>query len=296
MRVHVHKRSGKFLTTIDIHDSATLDEFKAEFEKQFHYYPERQRFTLKDPKDQGADKAVKDGKLADSGVENESTLYFKDLGVQISWRLVFVLEYLGPLIIFPVLYAMPHLVYGEPVQHSLTQKLAFFLVVAHYLKREFESFFVHRFSNATMPFIRLPINCGHYWVLGGILIAYYVLHPRHQAPFTGTLMPLFLAGVMIGAEVMNCQTHIILRNLRPRGSKTRGVPKGAGFDLCSCANYTWESLAWISFALLVNTLTTWIFVCAAIGQMASWAQKKHKRYRVDPDYPKNRSAIFPYIL
>ena len=33
-------------------------------------------------------------------------------GVQISWRLVFVLEYLGPLLIFPALYFYPSIVYG----------------------------------------------------------------------------------------------------------------------------------------------------------------------------------------
>eukprot|EP01055_Gregarina_sp_Pseudo9_P004447 Gregarina_sp_Pseudo_9__4446@NODE_45_length_5109_cov_42_945957_g42_i0_p2_GENE_NODE_45_length_5109_cov_42_945957_g42_i0NODE_45_length_5109_cov_42_945957_g42_i0_p2_ORF_typecomplete_len293_score2_56Steroid_dh/PF02544_16/2_7e41ubiquitin/PF00240_23/0_14ubiquitin/PF00240_23/1_2e04_NODE_45_length_5109_cov_42_945957_g42_i05031381 len=292
MKVHVHKRNGKFLGTLTVAEDATLEEFKLEFDRQFHYYPERQRYTVKDPRGP----VVKDGKLIDSGVEDNSVIFFKDLGVQISWRLVFVLEYMGPLIVFPICYCFPQYVYGQKASHSLTQQLAFFLVMVHYLKREFESLFVHRFSNATMPFYRLPINCGHYWILGGVLIAYFVCHPKYQSPWAGTWPPVLLALIMMLCEVMNFKTHIILRNLRPRGSKTRGIPRGSGFDQCSCANYTWESIAWIAFSIMVNTLTTWVFTAAAIGQMISWAQKKHKKYKTMSDYPKNRTAIIPRIL
>lgn len=56
-------------------------------------------------------------------------------------------------------------------------------------------------------------------------------------------------------EFANLQTHIILRNLRPRGSKKRGIPEGWGFGLIACANYFWESCAWITFCALTNTLT-----------------------------------------
>lgn len=51
-------------------------------------------------------------------------------------------------------------------------------------------------------------------------------------------------------EFLNLNTHIVLKNLRKPGSQERGIPRGWGFDLVSCANYFWESMCWLTFALL----------------------------------------------
>ena len=69
----------------------------------------------------------------------------KDLGAQISWMTVFVIEYvsmtllyavlplrnascwqIGPLIVHPLVYHFPKLFYGRDVQHSLLQKYVSF--------------------------------------------------------------------------------------------------------------------------------------------------------------------------
>lgn len=64
MKIHVHKRSGKHLATLQVKDDATVESFKDLFYAQRkvlqsrrilllltgHYYPERQRFTMKDRK------------------------------------------------------------------------------------------------------------------------------------------------------------------------------------------------------------------------------------------------------
>jgi len=53
----------------------------------------------------------------------ELRIVVKDLGMQLSWRLVYMIEYLGPLLIFPLLLLWPALCYGwtQPVLHSHTQ-------------------------------------------------------------------------------------------------------------------------------------------------------------------------------
>jgi very-long-chain enoyl-CoA reductase len=48
-------------------------------------------------------------------------------------------------------------------------------------------------------------------------------------------------GIFILSELGNLYTHVLLSNLRPAsGSKQRPIPKGFGFDLVSCPNYTFE--------------------------------------------------------
>ena len=173
----------------------------------------------------------------------------------------------------------------------------------HFIKRELETVFVHRFSNATMPVTRLPINCGHYWGLNGLLIGYFLFHPLYQEPQRYEGMNWILAGVFLVAEGLNLQTHLILRDLRPQGTKKRGVPQGAGFGLVSCANYSWELVAWGAFAVLSQCFTSYLFLLVSFVTLVDWAKTRHRRYLKEfdgkegrPLYPPGRKALIPFLL
>jgi very-long-chain enoyl-CoA reductase len=93
------------------------------------------------------------------------TLVFKDLGLQIGWDTVFYIEYFGPILMHSLFYWLPQLFYSQPgggyPAKSYVQTLAYVCVVAHYVKRELETAFVHRFSAATMPFRNVFKNSFH---------------------------------------------------------------------------------------------------------------------------------------
>ena len=54
-------------------------------------------------------------------------------------------------------------------------------MILHFLKRELETVFVHRFSNGTMPFRNIIKNSVHYHFLSGVLLAYAVYGPWNAA-------------------------------------------------------------------------------------------------------------------
>lgn len=135
-------------------------------------------------------------RLSAQGIVDQDTIIFKDLGRQISWKTVFHIEYAGPILMHALCFYLPELIYGKPVVHSHTQTVAFWLVVAHYLKREYETHFIHRFSNATMPFFNVFKNSAHYWLLGGLFISYFIYHPDFTATFSDTTVNI-LAGIMV---------------------------------------------------------------------------------------------------
>ena len=106
-----------------------------------------------------------------------------------------------------------------------------------------------------------------------------------------------ITGIWALCEWMNYDAHVRLKNLRPPGTKKRGIPKGQLFDFVSCANYFWEISGWFWFSLMTSTATGWLFYGVGAIQMYFWAIKKHKRYKKDfKEYPKNRKALIPFIL
>lgn len=294
MNLLLKQSNGAFIERVTLPDNATLQDLQKLFYQKFHFYPQRQEWSL----DSADGVKLRGEKLADCGVRDDSSLYFKDLGVQISWRLVFFLEYLGPLIIFPLLYHFPGFFYGVSRTHkSPLQVWAYFMLLFHFVKRGIESLFIHRFSKTTMPFGNLFKNCFHYWFLCAIGIGYYLFHPNYR---TIILFSAYEKNVLILLffvfQFLSLMTHLTLRNLRPKGTTVRGIPMSWGFQYVSCANYFWELMVWIVVSLYVNTLSSYLFTFAVGLILCQWAQKKHKRYLRDfPDYDKSRKAIIPFL-
>ncbi|KAI0710175.1 3-oxo-5-alpha-steroid 4-dehydrogenase-domain-containing protein [Earliella scabrosa] len=279
-----------------------LDVKKAIAAKNPKFYTARQKLSLK-----GDSKALSDETLLkDAGVADGSEVSVKDLGPQVGWRTVFLVEYVGPLLIHPLFYHLPNVFYGGHVQHSDLQRYVYGAVLLHFAKREFETVFVHRFSHGTMPMMNIVKNSAHYHLLSGLLLARSIYSPTFAANspwIRGTIRenPTFLwscLGLFLFAELSNLHTHLTLRNLRPEGSTKRAIPRGYGFSLVSCPNYLFETLAWTSIAVMTGSYAAYIFLAVSTYQMAVWAIKKHRNYKKEfgKEYPRGRKAMFPFVL
>ncbi|KAI5448938.1 3-oxo-5a-steroid 4- dehydrogenase [Naganishia albida] len=289
--------------------------------------PVRQRITIPSPsasKDPKAKPTVLDvdvSSLATYGVpDSGAELRVKDLGPQVSWRTVFLLEYFGPLFIQPLIYYMSYkhgyslasvlnavginaLGKAAPYTPSALQKTVLTLQMLHYLKRELETIFVHKFSHATMPFRNIFKNCGHYWLLCGVSTAVTLYRPAYSASaLRGTVFDDFnwigmWTAAWVWAECSNLLTHLNLRNIRTPPGQPRKFPKGYGFDYVTCANYLFESCAWVAISIMTCDPAMILFTAVSAGQMAEWAAKKHRVYKKEhgDKYPKNRKRMIPFI-
>ena len=229
-------------------------------------------------------------------------LYFKDRGVQIGWTTVFLAEYAGPLLVYLLFYLRPSLIYGPAAASQETSRATHLAAAAwtfHYGKRLLETVFVHRFSNATMPLSNLFKNCSYYWGFAAY-IAYHINHPLYTSPPAAQV--LLGLGVFLLCELGNFSIHLLLRDLRPPGTRERRIPfanrnpLSCLQGLVSCPNYTYEVLAWLSFSLMTQCLPAALFTLAGAYQMTLWALGKHRNYKREfANYPR-RKAIFPFII
>ncbi|KAF4629250.1 hypothetical protein G7Y89_g8898 [Cudoniella acicularis] len=207
---------------------------------------------------------------------NESQLFVKDLGPQVSWRTAYIIEYLGPLFIQPLIYFLR---LRQARQPSFTQSLILLLVEMHFLKREYESICVHRFSLATMPVRSLFKNSLHYWVLLSI-VAFFIYSPSTLETGSLHLFSVYTGlSLWVIGELGSLKTHLILRNLRPSAANKRGIPHGFGFDWVTSPNYTFEALAWVGVLIISRNWAMAVFIIASVFQMNLWAKKKEARYR-----------------
>jgi very-long-chain enoyl-CoA reductase len=230
-------------------------------------------------------------------------LYLRDLGPQIAWKTVFLMEYAGPLFVYPIFYLRPSIIYGSaagrPIEHAVT--IALICHSLHYAKRLYETQFVHRFSNGTMPIMNLFKNCTYYWGFAAFM-SYFVNHPYYTPPsFGNAQVYLGLAGFLL-SEIGNYSIHILLRDLRPPGSKERKIPYPNSnpltqlYNYVSCPNYSYEVYSWFFFTVMTQCLPAGLFTLIGFAQMKIWANGKHRAYLKEfPTYPKGRTPIIPFL-
>jgi len=202
-----------------------------------------------------------------------------------------------PLFNYAFFYSRPAFVYGNlSIPISKLQYLALLAWEFHYAKRVLETIFVHRFSHGTMPISNLFKNSTYYWGFAAVVSYFLNLPGASRDPHDLTLVYAGFASFFL-FEICNGIAHLQLRNLRPAGTRTRNIPRGFAFTFVSCPNYTFEILAWFSFAYFTWSLPALVFTVVGAVQMWFWAVKKHKNYRKEfPNYPKGRKVLIPFIL
>ncbi|KAI1001974.1 hypothetical protein K3495_g6230 [Podosphaera aphanis] len=259
------------------------------------------RFGLYDPEKK---KILKDRKaylLQQPEIAKSGKILVKDLGPQLSWTSVFLIEYIGPIWIHVAIpFVFRPYIYGSrqlpPLSSS--QRLACAMIILHFIKREYETLFVHKFSLSTMPLRNIFKNSAHYWVGSGALLAYFIYHPNSYTQMESpTINYLNLIGLIayIFGEVSNAHAHLTLSRLRSKGGTERGIPRGYGFEWVTCPNYFFEIIAWFGINLVAKSSMAVIFTAIAWLQMHLWAKKKEFALRTEfPEtYKKKRNVIFP---
>lgn len=177
--------------------------------------------------------------------------------------------------------------------------LGLLLWCCHFCRRIVECLFVHRYAGRRVPLGDAIGEYAYYWGFGAWTAwasASKSATPLDVVSVIGLL--LFVSG-----ELGNAWAHLKLRALRRPNTNDRAIPRGGLFQWVSCANYSYEILAWTGFAVTMRTLPSWVFLVAVTPILASWAKKRHARYHELFDgkdgrmlYPPQRRALLPWVF
>ena len=230
------------------------------------------------------------------------------LGLQLSWRFVFEVEYFGPILfhaliiaIRPYVYPVWPYVYKNETETpvSKVQWVVFALFQLHFIKRELETIFLHKFSSNTMPAWNIFRNSFFYWVSAGLVAAWDVYAPGSLSD-RNELGLLDYAGLAIffNGEICNYLVHEHLASLRKPGETKKGIPHCIGSNLVTCPNYMFEVISWIGVILISRSWAVVLFILIGISYMRVWSKGKERALRQEfgDRYKPKKYTMLPGLI
>ncbi|KAH8907059.1 hypothetical protein BR93DRAFT_927916 [Coniochaeta sp. PMI_546] len=263
-------------------------------------------------------KIIKDRKALiaeQQSVMSAGELLVKDLGLQVSWRFVFMVEYFGPILFHALIvairpYIYPSLpfapawwpyVYKNETETPMTkvQWLVFALFQLHFIKRELETMFLHKFSANTMPAWNIFRNSFFYWVSAGLVAAYDVYAPGSLSSRDQLgLLDYFGFALWFNGEVCNYLVHKHLASLRKPGGTEKGIPRCIGSHLVTSPNYMFEVIAWVGVIIISRSWAVVLFILIGISYMRDWSRGKERALRQEfgDRYKPKKYTMLPGLI
>ncbi|GMK55347.1 hypothetical protein CspeluHIS016_0204030 [Cutaneotrichosporon spelunceum] len=310
MKVSVSTK-GKPTITLDFPGKSATDvtirDVKAGVTNKYpQFYATRQRLGLPTAAEKKPTPLTDESKtLADYGVTDGAALRLKDLGPQVGYRWLYIWEYAGPIFINPLLLVLSRKIYGdyEPSSLQLTIRN---LIVVHFIKREFESIFVHKFSRPSVPLSFVFRNCAYYWGITGVLIGLTLYRPAYGAEAlkdsilnSPNWIRFWTVFILIN-EALNLNTHLHQATLRVAPGEPRKYPTGFGFQWIVCANYFFETMGVLGMVIMTGgDIGSIVYIAIASYFMSTWAIGKYRRYKKEQDpkvFPGKRWIVYPPFL
>jgi len=206
-----------------------------------------------------------------------------------------IVSYVGALVVLPsVVVARGGLSVAE---RAASLALPVVLWALHFLRRALESLWLHRYSKPRFPLGDALVEYAYYWGFG----AWMAWSLSAAPPAIGLASWLGVALFLVG-ELGNHRCHRMLAALRPTGGNERPIPRGFLFEWISCPHYFFELTTWAGFALVVRSLSAWVFLALGASILGAWAWQRHRDYRQRFDgrdgvhYPRGRRALVPFVF
>ncbi|KAL1342256.1 hypothetical protein HN51_028834 [Arachis hypogaea] len=181
---------------------------------------------------------------------------------------------------------------NEGIRSTLLQ----FAVTLHFLKRDLEVLFVHKYSGYMYLDSAIPITLSYFVSAATMTYSQHLTVteglPQPQIDLMYPGVAVFLIGI-----IGNFYHHYLLSKLRGEGEKEYKIPKGGLFGLVICPHYLFEITVFYGISMISQTVYS---LCFAIGTTfylvgRSYATRKWYLSKFE-DFPKNVKAVIPFIF
>ncbi len=171
------------------------------------------------------------------------------------------------------------------------------LYTLHYIHRSFIFPLRINTKGKKMPLI-IALSAMLFNSVNASSIGYY-LSKLSDYPIGYLLQWNFIIGIIlfVAGFYINYKSDDILIHLRKPNETGYKIPHGFLYKYVSCPNLLGEMLEWFGFMLMVWNLAGVSFFVWTVSNLLPRALHHHQWYlKKFPDYPKDRKAVFPFVL
>ena len=181
---------------------------------------------------------------------------------------------------------------------SYQSTIAGWMVLAHFLKRDAEVLFLHRYSGEIDKTASIAIGISY--ALNSLMIC-LVSNPLVSDPSLTLGTGLFAVGLL-----GNFYHHYLLALLRAEGGSKPGggtkeyrAPRGGFFEYVAAPHYFFELIGWAGIAVASQQITSYLvflgmasYLFARSENQNEWNKKKFD----EKDWPASRKNLIPFVF
>lgn len=198
----------------------------------------------------------------------------------------------------PALLVCPLIFYLSTNEKSILTNFFIFLWLVHYFNRTI--IYPNRIltKKKTMPLI-IAMLAFIFNLVNGYINGYYFGFIDFSYSLEWVYTPQFIIGsiLFIVGFLINTSSDSILINLRKKNTNEYTIPRKGLFNYISCPNFFGEIIEWLGFAVMTWSIAGLAFFLWTFFNLVPRALSHHTWYKnTFSDYPKNRKAVFPFII
>ena len=198
----------------------------------------------------------------------------------------------------PALLVCPLIFYLSTNEKSILTSFFIFLWLVHYFNRTI--IYPNRIltKKKKMPLI-IAMLAFTFNLINGYINGYYFGFIDFSYSLEWVYTPQFIAGsiLFIVGFLINTSSDSILINLRKKNTNEYTIPRKGLFNYISCPNFFGEIIEWLGFAVMTWSIAGLAFFLWTFFNLVPRALSHHTWYKnTFSDYPKNRKAVFPFII
>jgi len=198
----------------------------------------------------------------------------------------------------PALLVCPLIFYLSTNEKSILTNFFIFLWLVHYFNRTI--IYPNRIltKKKKMPLI-IAMLAFIFNLVNGYINGYYFGFIDFSYSLEWIYTPQFIIGsiLFIVGFLINISSDSILINLRKKNTNEYTIPRKGLFNYISCPNFFGEIIEWLGFAVMTWSIAGLAFFLWTFFNLVPRALSHHTWYKnTFSDYPKNRKAVFPFII
>ncbi len=197
----------------------------------------------------------------------------------------------------PALIVFLYFLFSNPELENKVIYIAGSLWALHYVNRAIIFPLRIRTKGKKIPIV-IVVFAILFNTVNGFLNGYGLAHFSTNIELNNVTSLRFILGsciFIIGFIINQYHDHLLIK-LRRIGSGYK-IPYGGLFRFVSCPNFLGEIISWLGFLIVAFNLPALSFLVWTMVNLIPRALDHHSWYNKEfRDYPKERKAIFPYLL